>query len=139
MTVVLNPYLHFNGAAEEALGFYQAIFGGELSLSRYGDFPNPSVTEDSKNQIMHGVLTSEQLQLMASDSGPMGEVQTGSNVSLSLSGDDSAALTRYFEGLSDGGTVTDPLSTKQWGDTFGMVTDRYGISWLVNITSSPRA
>jgi len=137
MTVTLNPYLHFNGGkAREVMEFYKSVFGGELKVSTYGEFPNPSVTDDVKDQVMHAVLETPHLQLMASDSGPMGEGTVGDNVSLSLSGDDEAVLTKYFEGLSDGGKVTVPLATQQWGDTFGMVTDKYGMNWMVNITKA---
>ncbi len=135
MAIALNPYLHFNGNAEEALNFYNSVFSGQLRISRYGDFPNPSVTDDLKEQVMHGIIEADGLQLMASDSGPMGDPTPGDNISISLSGDNITVLTKYFEGLSAGGNVTDPLSAKQWGDTFGMVTDRFGISWLVNITA----
>jgi len=140
MTVVLNPYLHFNdGKAEEALHFYQAIFGGELTMSRYGDNPGmPTEEEAIKDLIMHGQIKTDDLLLMASDTGPMGDVTVGNNISISLSGDDEAKLTAYFEGLSEGGDVTKPLSKESWGDTFGMLDDKFGISWLVNI-SAPKA
>lgn len=139
MAVVLNPYLHFNdGKAEEALNFYKAVFGGELEISRYGDNPGmPAAEEAIKNLVMHGVVKTGDLQLMISDTGPMGDVVVGNNVSISLSGDDEAKLTKYFEALSAGGTVTKPLGKESWGDTFGMVDDKFGISWLINI-NAPR-
>lgn len=139
MSVVLNPYLSFNGDAEAALNFYNSVFGGQLRLTRYGDFPNPAVTDEFKDQVMHGVIEADGLQLMASDTGPMPDTTPGNNMSISLSGDNAAVLTKYFEGLSEGGDVRDPLSTKPWGDTFGMLTDRYGVSWLVNITAPQNA
>ena len=136
MAVALNPYLHFNeGKAKEAMEFYQSIFGGELKVSTYGEFPNPSVTDETKDQVMHSVLETETLQLMASDSGPMGDGTVGDNVSLSLSGDDEETLRGYFDGLSAGGKVTVPLDKQAWGDTFGMVTDKYGLNWMVNIAA----
>ena len=136
MTVVLNPYLHFNdGKAREAMEFYKSIFGGDLKVSTYGEFPNPSVTDDVKDQVMHAVLETDKLQLMASDSGPMGNGTVGDNVSLSLSGDDEETLRGYFEGLSAGGNVTTPLEKQAWGDLFGMVTDKYGLQWFVNISA----
>ena len=140
MTVVLNPYLHFNdGKAEEALNFYKTVFDGELEISRYGDNPGmPAGEEAMKNLVMHGVVKTGDFQLMVSDTGPMGNVTVGSNVSISLSGDDEAKLTTYFEALSVGGNVTKPLSKESWGDTFGMLDDKFGISWLVNI-SAPAA
>lgn len=136
--VTLNPYLHFNGGqAEEALEFYKNVFDGELEISRYGDNPGMPTTEEAiKNLVMHGVVKTEDLQLMISDTGPMGDVTVGSNISLSLSGDNTEKLTKYFEGLSAGGNVTKPLSQESWGDTFGMLTDKYGIGWLINISSA---
>src|SRR4051812_6471828 len=119
-TVVLNPYLHFNGGkAEEALNFYKDVFDGDLEISRYGDNPGmPSGEEAIKDLVMHGVVKTESFQLMASDTGPMGDVTLGNNASMSLSGDDAERLTKYFEGLSGGGNVTKPLSKESWGDTF---------------------
>ena len=135
-----KPIFAFNdGKAEEALNFYKAAFDGELELSRYGDNPGmPGLEESIKNLVMHGVVKTSDLQLMVSDTGPMGDVGTGSNVSISLSGDDDAKLTKYFKALSTGGNITKPLSKESWGDTFGMVNDKFGISWLVNI-SAPQA
>ena len=140
MSVALNPYLHFNGGkAEVALNFYKDVFGGELEISRYGDNPGmPAGEEAMKNLVMHGVVKTSDLQLMISDTGPMGDVVVGSNMSLSLSGDDEAKLTKYFEALSAGGNVTKPLSKESWGDSFGMLDDKFGISWLVNI-GAPKA
>src|SRR6185369_14547037 len=136
MSVLLNPYLHFNGGkARAAMEFYKSVFGGELNVSTYGDFPNPSVTDDVKDQVMHAVLETPRLQLMASDSGPMGEGTVGDNVSLSLSGDDEQKLQAYFEGLSAGGNITTPLEKQVWGDHFGMLVDKYGINWFVNISA----
>jgi PhnB protein len=132
--LALNPYLQFNGEAEDALNFYKSIFGGEADITRFSDFPGMPVADDQKNQLMHAVLKTKELQLMLSDATPTGGVAHGENISLSLSGDDEATLTQYFKGLCEGGTVTDELSAKQWGDVFGMVTDKFGINWMVNIT-----
>lgn len=135
MAVVLNPYLHFNGGkTKEAMEFYQSVFGGDLKISTFGEFPNPSVTDELKDQVMHAVLDTDKLQLMASDTGPVGDVAIGGNVELSLSGDDETTLRSYFEGLSAGGSVTMPLERQAWGDLFGMLTDKYGMHWMVNIT-----
>ncbi|HSX31414.1 MAG TPA: VOC family protein [Candidatus Saccharimonadales bacterium] len=133
MSVVLNPYLHFNGNAKEALEFYKSIFGGKLSISHYSDFPGMPEADKYKDQVMHGALEAGSLQLMASDSGPMGEGTIGDNFSLSLSGDDEPTLRKHFEALSAGGTVTQPLATQVWGDTFGMLKDKFGMTWFVNI------
>lgn len=132
----LNAYLHFNGNAEEVLNFYQSVFGGKLIISRYGDNPSANVADGFKNQVMHGDLASETIRLMASDSGPMGEGIVGTNFSLSLSGPDRANLKNFYDKLIEGGTVTVPLSASPWGDEFGMFADKFGVSWLLNITKA---
>ncbi|NJM39758.1 MAG: VOC family protein [Anaerolineae bacterium] len=132
----LNAYLHFNGNAEEVLNFYQSVFGGKLIISRYGDNPGANVAEGFKNQVMHGDLVSESIRLMASDSGPMGEGIVGTNFSLSLSGPDRANLKSFYERLIEGGTVAVPLAASPWGDEFGMFSDKFGVSWMLNITKA---
>ena len=129
----LNPYLHFNGNAEEALNFYKSVLGGETEITRFSDFPGMPVAEELKNDVMHAVLKSNAMQLMLSDATPLGDVVVGTNFSVTLSGDDAAALTDYFNGLSEGGEVTTPLSTHPWGATFGMLIDKFGVHWMVNI------
>jgi PhnB protein len=74
------------------------------------------------------------LQLMVSDAMDASDPKVGGNISLSLSGDDEAELTKYFQGLSEGGNVTQALETHPWGDVFGMVVDKYGVNWMVNIS-----
>jgi PhnB protein len=130
MAAVLNPYLNFNGNAREAITFYQQVLGGELNISTFAEFGGG----EGGDGVMHAQLeTPDGFTLLASDTGPgMGEVTAGNNFAVSLSGDDDA-LRGYFAGLAEGGTVTMPLEKQMWGDEFGMLTDRFGISWLVNI------
>jgi len=138
MAVVLNPYLHFDGNAEEALHFYEGVFGGEGTISRYGENPMPELKEEHKDLVMHGDLQVNGMRLMLSDSGPMGVPVAGSNFAIALSGsaEDEATMTGYFEKLSEGGAVTVPLAKAGWGDTFGMLTDKFGIEWFVNIAGN---
>jgi len=134
MSVLLDPYLHFDTEAEAAISFYKAIFGGNADITRFSAFPNMPVSAGQENLVMHSVLEADHIRLMVSDAAPMGGVKKGENISLSLSGDDEATLTQYFEALSKDGTVTDELAAKPWGDKFGMVTDKFGVHWMVNIT-----
>ncbi|HSX06571.1 MAG TPA: VOC family protein [Candidatus Saccharimonadia bacterium] len=138
MSVVLDPYLHFDNNAEAAMDFYKSIFGGKAEITRFSEFPGMPVPEGQENLVMHSVLEADHIRLMMSDAAPIGGVTKGETVTLSLSGDDDATLTHYFEELSKDGTVTDELTEKPWGDKFGMVTDKFGIGWLVNITK-PKA
>lgn len=137
--ITLNPYLSFTNQSEAALNFYKNIFGGELEVARFSEMADKlpyELAEEHKDLLMHGVLKAGTLQLMAADSAPMGPADTGSSISLSLSGDDETTLTNYFKGLSEGGSITVPLDKASWGDMFGMLTDKFGVGWMVNITSS---
>ncbi|GAA3907833.1 VOC family protein [Streptomyces sp. NPDC059687] len=127
----LNPYLMFAGDARQALEFYKEVFGGTLVLNTYGEAGQPDTSMTDK--IMHGMLeTPSNYTLMAADT-PAGEHKPGNAYSVSLSGDDDAELRSYWEKLSDGATVAVPLDKQMWGDVFGMCTDRFGITWMVNI------
>jgi PhnB protein len=133
MNSKLNPYLNFEGTSKEAMAFYQAVFGGKLTVMSYKDggmSHDPS--EDAK--IMHAMLVADNgITLMASDPPKGWPVTAGTNVSMSLSGGDEAELRGYWDKLSDGAQIGQPLTKASWGDTFGMLTDKFGIRWLVNI------
>ena len=132
MTSQLNPYLSFRDTAREAMELYREVFGGELTVNTFGQYGDPAAPE--AELVMHAVLeTPAGFVLMASDTPPGAELVSGSQVTISLSGDDGAELRQYWEGLSEGGTVTVPLERQMWGDEFGACTDRFGISWVVNI------
>jgi PhnB protein len=137
MPTILNPYISFRDNAREALNFYQQVFGGELTLSTFGDFQASEDPADAE-KIMHGMLTTTQgLVLMGADTPNSMEYHPGSAISISLSGDDEVELRGYYEQLSgDGGAVTVPMEKSPWGDIFGMCTDRYGVAWLVNVNAS---
>ncbi len=133
MASILNPYVNFDGNAREAMEFYRDVFGGELRVNTFGEFGNddPAVAD----KTMHAQLETEHgFTLMASDTPPGTEVSAGSNITISLSGEDGDELRGYWEKLSGGGTVTMPLEKQMWGDEFGMCVDRFGVPWMVNIT-----
>jgi PhnB protein len=133
MSARLNPYLSFDGDARQAMEFYKEVFGGTLKLNSYGDFGQAGTAEADK--IMHGMLeTPSGFTLMGADAPPGTEYRPGNTFSVSVSGDDDAELRGYWEKLSADGTVSVPLEKQMWGDVFGMCTDRFGISWMVDIT-----
>ena len=135
MPTKLNPYLNFRDKTREAMEFYKSVFGGKLDVSTFKDF-HASQDPGEDDLIMHSVLEAgDGIEFMAADAPSRMEYRPGNNFSMSLSSDfvDEAELSGYFEKLAAGGTVTMPLAKAAWGDTFGMVTDRFGISWLVNI------
>ena len=133
MAVILNPYLNFRTGTREVMEFYQSVFGGELNVSTFADF---GATQDpaEADLVMHSQLTTPDLTLMAADVPPRMELASGSTISVSLSGDDDAKLRGWYDALADGGTVLEPLTVAPWGDAFGMVVDRFGTTWLVNIS-----
>lgn len=134
-TVQLNPYISFDDNSEEALNFYKSVLGGEVTISRFSEFASPEmpVADEHQNLVMHGSLISDDLQIFAADAKPVGGATAGDNISISLSGDDETALTNYYNGLSEGGSIQQPLEKAPWGDAFGMFTDKFGIHWMVNI------
>ena len=133
MNTKLNPYINFDGNAKEAMEFYHSVFGGKLTMSTYkegGMSEDPSEAQ----KIMHAMIVSDNgITLMAADI-PKGWPSTpGSTISISLSGENEAELKGYWDKLSKGGSIAQPLMTAPWGDTFGMLTDTFGIRWMVNI------
>ncbi|MFF0303504.1 VOC family protein [Streptomyces sp. NPDC004562] len=127
----LNPYITFAGDARQALDFYQQVFGGTVDVNTYAAFGQKDTPLADK--IMHGMLeTPSGFTLMCADN-PTEDHRPGNNISVSLSGDDEPELRGYWEKLSDGATVSVPLEKQMWGDVFGMCTDRFGITWMVNI------
>ena len=133
MTSRLNPYISFSDTARQALEFYRGVFGGDLVLSTFGE--SGMAEGPDRDKIMHGQLeTPAGYTLMASDT-PAGMDRTvGTNMSISLSGDDGDELRGYFTKLAEGGTVTMPLEKQMWGDEFGMCVDPFGVAWMVNIS-----
>jgi PhnB protein len=138
MNSLLNPYLNFNGNTAHAMTFYETVFGGELKLSTFKDMgQSDAVTDDSK--IMHSELRATNgIVLMAADAVGDNANEAGKNSSISLSGDNSEELTSYYTKLSEGGLIIQPLEAAPWGDAFGMVTDQFGVTWLVNISKKTK-
>jgi PhnB protein len=133
MSSKLNPYLSFRDNAREAMEFYKAAFGGTLTISTFKEY-HASQDPREDNLVMHSVLDSGNgIYFMAADTPSRMEFKPGTNMSMSLSGDNQAELTDWFNKLSKGGTVKEPLKKAPWGDTFGWLNDKFGITWMVNI------
>ena len=134
----INPYIHFNGNAEEALIFYRSVFGGEFSMFvRFRDFSSPEdlVSEKEANKIMHIALPiGNNNTLMGSDVpdilGQVNENENRSKISISVESKEEAD--QLFYGLSEGGKIEMPIEVSPWGSYFGMFRDKYGIEWMVD-------
>jgi PhnB protein len=134
MPSILNPYLSFDKNAREAMDFYRSVFGGDVQIMPFGDMAHePS----EKEMVMHGQLNAPNgMVLMGSDT-PAAMARTkGNNISVSLSGNDEAELHGYWDKLAVGAAVSMPLAKAPWGDSFGMLTDKFGIPWMVNIAGA---
>ena len=133
----MNPYINFNGNAEEAFNFYKSVFGGEFAMiMRFKDMSSPDfqVTEDEANKIMHIAFPIGKNILMANDvPKSMGRVNENENRSkISISAESREEADRIFKGLSAGGSIEVPIDNSPWGSYFGMFRDKYGIEWMVD-------
>jgi PhnB protein len=136
MASILNPYINFRSQAREAMDFYRSVFGGTLQQSTFAEFGMSQDPSDA-DRIMHSQLTTDAgFTLMAADVPAHMELKEGSQISVSLSGDDEAQLSGYYQKLAERGTILEPLAKAPWGDSFGMLVDRFGVQWLVNIAGS---
>ena len=130
----LEAYLFFPGNTEEAMSFYQGIFGGDLSITHRGDV-DPTAAETEKNLVINAALDSGTFTLRASDRADT-TTDVQSRVELTIVGSEEDDLRRIFDALSDRGIVKAQLEKMFWGDIFGAVIDRFGIGWQINIGAS---
>lgn len=128
------PYLFFQGQCKEAMEFYRSIFGGELTLLKPADIGMNDSTIPG-DYIMHAYLNGGDITLMASDSEAASPVAKKVSVSLNGEAADEARLREIFALLSQDVDVQYPLKVEAWGDVFGAVIDKYGVDWMVNISS----
>lgn len=136
MIVKLNSYISFKDNAKEAAQFYKSIFGGTVYSDTFESFASDEmpVAEEDKQKIMHAYLKGDNsIELMLADTPTGMEYQDGARITLTLNGDDEATLRGYWDKLAEGGTVTMPLDKAPWGDVFGMLTDKFGVNWMVDI------
>jgi PhnB protein len=140
----INPYLNFDGTAEEAMTFYKSVLGGEFmgGVMRWGEVPGceeMNLREEDKGKVMHMALPiSDGNVIMASDSlngfGP--SLSVGNNVTMALGPETREEADRLFNGLSAGGNVQMPMADAFWGGYFGSFEDKFGINWLINVDTS---
>ncbi|MFD2920145.1 VOC family protein [Terrimonas rubra] len=133
----LNPYLNFDGKAEEAFTFYKSVFGGEFvgGIHRMGGAPGTeNLSEEEKQRVMHIALPIGNELLMASDIMPSMNQQltVGNNNYISVFPDSRQQADEYFKALSEGGKIEMPLEDQFWGDYFGCFADKYGVYWMIN-------
>ncbi|MGW4244441.1 VOC family protein [Nocardia sp. NPDC004722] len=136
----MNPYLLFNGNAEEAITFYQSVFGGELTITRFRDMGETpaDMPEEVLNRVANAQLPlSETNILMASDTPPGNDIDNSKpGFTVQVEAGSVAEAEGYFNQLAPGGTVDMPFGPVQWAETFGIVTDKFGTPWMINYTGN---
>jgi len=136
---IVNVYLNFDGNCEEAFNFYRSVLGGEFSyVGKFKDMPaqeGAPATDIDGNRIMHICLPiSKETMLMGSDTGGewAANFQKGNNFTISIHTDSKNEADKLFNGLSSDGKATMPMNQTFWGDYFGMLTDKFGINWMIS-------
>ena len=133
-----TPYFIFNGQAEQAIAFYREALRAEVeTVMRFGDM-DQSCPEAKKNMVMHAQLKVGQTILMLSDGMGEGPLVPGGVVSVALDLGDADEMRRVFDALAVGGSVFTPIMDAPWGALFGVVTDKYAVSWMLNHTKAMR-
>ncbi|MBS3136603.1 VOC family protein [Candidatus Woesearchaeota archaeon] len=132
----INPYLIFNGKAEEAFNFYKSVFGGKFAgIQRFKDMPSSKdVPKGEEDLIMHVALPIGKGNMLMGSDAPesSGKVIVGSNSYISVNVDSKAEAKKLFNGLSAGGEIQMPLADMFWGAYFGMLKDKFGVQWMVS-------
>ncbi len=129
----INPYLNFEGNTREAMTFYNDCLGGELTMQTVGGSPaEPYCPAAMKDQILHSSLVKGPLVIMASDMSSSEGITKGNSIALSINCSSEEEINTFFNKLSTGGTIIDPLKEQFWGAIFGVFTDKFGTRWMLN-------
>jgi len=133
----LAPYIKFNdGKCREAMQFYQKIFGGKLEFMTIGESPMAKDFPDKKDLVMHSTLTADKLMFVGTDM-MRDRAVIGDNVGMALECSSEKELKDIFDKLKEGGKVFMEPKEEFWGGVFGMVTDKYGVEWMLNFQKKP--
>lgn len=134
----INPYMAFDGNCREAFDFYQKALGGEITaMFTHGESPMAEQsTPELRDKIMHARLVIGDTELMGSDAMP-NQYQTGNHITISINVDTATEAEKIFAALSDKAKIDMPLQETFWAIRFGMLTDQFGIGWMVNCESKP--
>lgn len=149
MTITTTTHLNFHGEARAALGFYHSVFGGDIALTTYAQLGMPAGLPGSEHIVFGRVDSADGLHLMAYDSPgdpapgaalptrrENGMTLTTEPCFISVRGDSLAAITGYWEGLAEGGSIVEPLAASAWSAGFGMLTDRFGVTWVLDVAAA---
>ncbi|HEU0121286.1 MAG TPA: glyoxalase/bleomycin resistance/extradiol dioxygenase family protein [Bryobacteraceae bacterium] len=134
--LTVEPYIFYKGNCREAMEFYKSAVGAEILFSQtVGESPMSGMSDP--NNIMHATIKIGNSTLMMSDNCEPGDVPTGTQISLAIGLRDTAKAKEIFDNLAEGGSITMPLEKTFWAESFGMLTDKFGVKWLIN-SEAPR-
>ncbi|MFH8528553.1 VOC family protein [Streptomyces tendae] len=154
MSIKTTPHLNFRGQARAALEFYRSVFGGEVTIATYGDLGMPKELPGADGVVFGQVETAEGFRVMAYDipgrtEGPVDSKgsthrENGSTVTtqpffVSVRGESLPEVEAYWENLSVGSVIVEPLASSAWSAGFGMLTDRFGVTWVLDVASAYEA
>lgn len=128
----ITPYLIFNGNCREAMKFYEKCLGGHLHMMQFSESPEGNIPKGAENRIMHARITKGNAILMASDTMPGTPFQQGDNISITIQCDSAEEAEKLFAAISEKGQVKMPIQETFWAVRFGMLTDQFGIHWMIN-------
>ncbi|MBX3096311.1 MAG: VOC family protein [Fimbriimonadaceae bacterium] len=132
----IAPYIHFRDDCLEAMTFYHQCLGGEIMVMKVGDSPMAEQMPGMGDLVMHSQITGDDWMIMASDWCAPSDYIPGNNSSIMVECSSEAEQTALYQQLSEGGTATMPLEDTFWGARFGMLKDRFGVDWMLNLTKS---
>jgi PhnB protein len=149
MTLTTTTHLNFRGVARQALDFYQSVFGGEVTVATYGDFGMPAGIPGADKVVFGQLAAADGIRLMAYDipgqddsdaAATAGSTRRENGTTItdrtffqSLQGGSLDEITQYWDRLADGATIVEPLAASAWSAGFGMLTDRFGVSWVLDV------
>ncbi len=137
MTVQATTHLNFRGQAREALDFYRFVFGGEQTIITYGDFGATQDAAQAKHVIWGQVASDQGFRIMAYDVQPEKPWSPGENAFyVSVRGTSAEEITAYWEKLREGASVLQPLGASAWSPLYGMLTDRFGVTWVLDVSAA---
>ncbi|MFG6491483.1 VOC family protein [Microbacterium sp. P03] len=148
MSIATTTHLNFRGEARAALEFYQSVFGGEISIATYGDFGMPQDAPGAADVVFGQVVSADGFRIMAYDipgdrtpsAGGFARRENGVTLTdqtffFSVRGETLEEVQGYGEKISVGGTVVEPLAASAWSPGFGMLTDRFGVTWILDVAT----
>jgi len=150
MSIATTTHLNFRGTARQALDFYQSVFGGEVTRATYADFGMPAGVPGADKIVFGQVENADGFRLMAYDipgaddadatagttSRQNGTTVTDRTFFQSLRADSLDELTGYWDALADGASIVEPLAASAWSPGFGMLTDRFGVTWVLDVRAA---